>query len=332
MKKLIIFLLISAGLVFFWFFYLVKQPGDFSKNIEWGVVFSRPFSIDMGLNWKKNYLAILDELKPKILRLPVYWKDVQVTEDEYDFKDYDWMVKEAENRGVKLLLAVGRKAPRWPECDEPKWTRNLDSNAINQKILDYIEKTVNQYKNSSSTYIWQVENEPFLNFGECPKLDVGFLDQEISLVKSLDPGHPIMITDSGELGIWIQAAKRSDVFGTSIYRVVYNKYIGNYTYPLPPKFFWIKANIVRLLYPDKPIIVSELQAEPWGPKLIYETPLEDQFKSMDFQQFNDDIEYAKQVGFKENYLWGAEWWYWLKTEQNHPEFWDAARKLIQNNE
>ena len=31
---------------------------------------------------------------------------------------------------------------------------------------------------------------------------------------------------------------------------------------------------------------------------------------------------------KEFYLWGAEWWYWMKEKQNKPEIWDEAKKLF----
>jgi hypothetical protein len=97
---------------------------------------------------------------------------------------------------------------------------------------------------------------------------------------------------------------------------------------LPPQYFWLKANLIHLLYPDKPIIVSELQAETWGHHMPYETPVEEQFKSLDLNQFQENINYAKQVGFPEVYLWGAEWWWWLKTTQGHPEFWEAAKNLL----
>jgi len=43
------------------------------------------------------------------------------------------------------------------------------------------------------------------------------------------------------------------------------------------------------------------------------------------------VEFAKKVGFPEIYLWGAEWWYWLKITQNHPELWDTAKELFNQN-
>jgi len=52
---------------------------------------------------------------------------------------------------------------------------------------------------------------------------------------------------------------------------------------------------------------------------------------MNFEQFKENIAYAKTAGFSENYFWGAEWWYWMKEKQNHPEFWNYAKELFIEN-
>jgi hypothetical protein len=327
-KKILLFSLIALVLAVF---YLVRKPTGIVSNaqdIQWGVAFSKVFSQQLGLNWKENYLAVFDDLKPVAIRLPIYWEDIESEEGKYDFSDYDWMMQEAQRRGVKLILVVGRKVPRWPECHSPSWADKLSESERQEKIIAYISASVEKYKNIDNLYLWQVDNEPFLPFGDCTAFDVNFLDREIATVRNLDPGHKIMVTDSGELSFWVQAAKRADIFGTTMYRIIWKDKLGYFKYPLPPSFFWIKANIVHLLNPGKPIVVSELQTEPWGPKQIYDMPVEEQMKSMDLNQFRANIEYAKEVGFSENYLWGAEWWYWLKTKQNRPEFWEAAKEVL----
>jgi hypothetical protein len=259
------------------------------------------------------------------MRLPIYWPDIEPKRGNYTFDDYDWMLKQTEKGETKLILVIGRKVPRWPECYIPTWAKE------NSDLLNYLEVVVNRYKNSPALYAWQVENEPFLDYGECPKLDVEFLDKEIELVRSLDSKHQIVLTDSGELSFWLKAAKRGDIFGTTMYRVVWDKNLGYIKYNLlPHQFYWLKANFVRIFYPQKPIIVSELQAEPWGPGLIYNLSVETQMQSMDLKQFNKNIEFAKSVGFPEVYFWGAEWWYWIKIKHNNQTFWNEAKKLFSN--
>ena len=45
-----------------------------------------------------------------------------------------------------------------------------------------------------------------------------------------------------------------------------------------------------------------------------------------------NVDYAKRLGTPEIYLWGAEWWYWLKEKKDHPAVWDAARTLFRESQ
>lgn len=315
-----------ALIIFAILFLLSLRPVP--KEMSFGITFSPKFAKQMGLDWKETYLAILGDLGAKNLRVPVYWDEVEREEGKYFFEDTDWMLKEAEKRGAKIILVLGRKLPRWPECFEPRWVQNQKLDIKNQKLLNYINEVIKRYKNSQAVWAWQVENEPFLpKFGECPKLDRDFLDEEIALVKSLD-SRPIIITDSGELSIWFEAARRADILGTTMYRIIWDRRFGYVKYPIPPAYFRIKTNLVKIFTGVKKIIVIELQAEPWGPKLLYESSSEEQAKSMNLEQFQKNIAYAKRTKFSEYYLWGAEWWYWLKVKQDKPEIWNEARKLF----
>lgn len=282
----------------------------------------------MSLDWKNLYISILDDLKAKTIRIPLYWTSIEPYEGKFFFENYDWMAEEAKKRDARIIFVIGRKVPRWPECHIPDWVSSYEEKIQQEKILLFLEKTVNRYKDLKNLYSWQVENEPFLSFGVCPDCDASLLDKEIELVKKLDPTRPIMVTDSGELSTWLRAAKRADIFGSTLYRIVYKKPFGYIKYPLDPKFFWAKANLVHFFNPEKPIIISELQAEPWAPGLIQSTSLDEQAKSMDIEKFNDNIEYAKKVGFPQVYFWGVEWWYWLREKYNKPEIWEAAKKVI----
>jgi len=326
MKKifiiLIIVLLLVGGL-----FYLSRETADPGRQIEWGVTFSQLFAQKMGPDWQEAYLEILDDLKIKKIRLIAYWPQVEPTDNVYNFSDLDWQIEQASQRNAKVILAVGRKLPRWPECHEPGWINGQAIEIKNEKLLKYIEETINHYKDNSAIFAWEVENEPFLKFGECPPLDVGFLDQEIALVRKLD-SRPVIITDSGELSLWIRAAKRADIFGTTMYRYVWHKWLGSYKYPIPTGFFRAKERITRFFVgQQKPFLVIELQGEPWGQKQIYETTAEEQIKSMPLDRLKSTVDYGKKTGFSEYYLWGVEWWYSLK-QNGHPEYWDYVKELI----
>jgi len=76
----------------------------------------------------------------------------------------------------------------------------------------------------------------------------------------------------------------------------------------------------------------ELQAEPWGPVLMYDLPLKEQNKTMNLERFKKVIQFAKGTGEDSFYLWGAEWWYWMKTRQFQPEIWEEAQKVFRLND
>ncbi|MDP2648188.1 MAG: hypothetical protein Q8P35_03040, partial [Candidatus Yanofskybacteria bacterium] len=231
---------------------------------------------------------------------------------------------------AQVILAVGQKVPRWPECHFPEWATELTETSRRQDFFLYLSAVIDRYKNHPALQYWQIENEPYLGFGECILAEKDLLDQEITVVKAIDPVHKIIISDSGEIGRWYRAAKRGDIFGTTMYRRVYNSVFGYVDYHLPPEFFQLKEKIIRFLIKDrdKHFIVVELAAEPWLPRQLYETSPEEQFQHFDLAFFQDTIQYATQAGFDENYLWGVEWWYWLKERHGHPEFWDFAKTLF----
>lgn len=301
------------------------------QNLSYGITFSQKFAEELGPpagGWQENYLAILDDLKVKDLRLIAYWDLVEPEEDKFNFNDLDWQVAEAGKRGAKIILAVGRKAPRWPECHEPVWSRNMKLETRNTKLLNYIMETVTRYRFHDSIVAWQVENEPLFPFGECGITPPSLLNQEIKLVKSLSD-KPIILTDSGELGFaWPYLAAKSDIFGTTLYRYINNRFLGDIRYSLiPASYFRIKAWWAKKVL-GKEILISELQAEPWASESLAKVPLERQNKTMNPEIFKEIIEYAERSGFPKAYLWGAEWWYWMKEKQGRPEMWEMAKQLL----
>ena len=44
--------------------------------------------------------------------------------------------------------------------------------------------------------------------------------------------------------------------------------------------------------------------------------------------FVEMMEFSRQTGFEEFYLWGVEWWYWEKETQNNPRIWNKAKELM----
>lgn len=315
-------LLVIFSIVIF-FIYSPRNP-----QVTYGVTFSKPFSTYLGLDWRENYLALLDDLKVKRLRLPAYWTEIEKTRGQYDFADLDWMIDQASLRDAQVVLVLGQKQPRWPECHIPGWVDGLSGAERRAEIEETFTTVVQRYKDNPAISAWQVENEPFLPYGECPVITAAQLDTEIALVRKLDPSRPIIITDSGELSTWYDAGSRADILGTTLYRIVWNDKLGYVHYPISSLFYRFKAAAIMYFTDVKKIVIMELQGEPWGPTLITDMPLEEQYESMDAEQFRKNIEFVKDVEFSEAYLWGGEWWYWLKVKKGDDSLWEEARKIF----
>lgn len=305
------------------------------EDVHLGMTFSSRYATDLGLDWRETYLALLHEVGVKKLRLPVYWDLVEREPGVRNYTDVDWQLDEAEKAGATVILSIGQRVPRWPECHIPKWVEadgvsDASKEEFRQHALeDFMRETVKRYRERGVVTTWQVENEPFLIFfGECPPFNVDFLEKEVALVKQLDPSRPVLLTDSGELSVWYRAAKRSDMFGTTMYRKIYKNGLGYVTYPIGPNFFRAKEALVRWLTPQEHFLVIELQAEPWASGWVANVPLEEQFVTMNERLLEENVTYARQVGFEDIYLWGGEWWYWLKTKQDSPAVWDKGRELF----
>lgn len=297
-------------------------------QITYGVSFSKLHAEELRLDWKETYHALLDDLGVRHLRLSAHWPMIEPRMGEYDFSAMDFQVAEATKRGATIILAIGLRTPGWPECHTPDWAINLSKQEREAKQLAYMTAVVNRYKDSTALQYWQVENEAFLHFATqyCDPVDEAFLQKEIDLVHALDSKHKVLMTDSGEFGKWYKAYSYGDVFATSVYLYIWHHIFGPVRYPIAPGFFHFKENMVELFFGKKPMMLSELGAEPWLSKPIVDASLEEQLTRMDIAKFNEVIDFGAKTGFSEQYLWGVEWWYYM-SRNGHPEFWNRAKEL-----
>lgn len=303
--------------------YILAYANQTANNATVGVTYSPRYAQSLGLNPKITFIQMMDDLNPKTIRLPIYWDQLEETQGKYDFSATDYYVHQAEQRHVKLTFVIGYKVPRFPECYIPSWADNISSESFNKALYNEIGAVVAHYKNSPAMDVWQVENEPLFPFGVCPPVSLNRLQQEIAVVHQMDPKHPVMVTDSGEFGLWVNVAKNADIVGTTLYRRTLAPYVPWFKTPLPPFFYQLKGMLVHLLYPNKKIYVSELQEEPWSNGPLIDEPLNVQTSSLPLEDLGDNIIFSRQAGFDTVYAWGVEWWYYLKT-QGHPEYLNKA--------
>jgi hypothetical protein len=321
-----IFIIILVALALYAIsFIFMRTP---NPNMRLGVSFDPTHARWIGVDVSSTYKQILDDWGFKLIRLSAHWDGLQPKKGEdFNFAELDYLMGEAQNRDAKIVLAFGQKTPRWPECHLPVWLNELNSEqAQRQLLLRYMTAVVERYKNHPALEIWQVENEPFLEFGVCPPYSKKDLTEEIALVRKLDPNHKILITDSGELSTWRNTVRAGDLFGTTLYRVVWNRFFKYTSYDwLPPAFYSFKLGLFgRTL---ETAVVSELQAEPWIPaQNPNNVSFDEQFRSLSLKRLKQNIDFAARIGVPRSYLWGAEWWAWA-AQHGHPEFGEYIKSL-----
>src|SRR3990167_6642501 len=140
MKKILLILLLVICLIGVYLFFVPKQ-----RQVSWGVNFSQAQAINLGLDWKRTYTAILEDLQPKKVKLITQWDLLQPNSDHYYFDDIDWQLQQAQNYSAKIIYVVGMKTGRWPECHIPDWARSLSKQEQQDALLTYIREVVERY-------------------------------------------------------------------------------------------------------------------------------------------------------------------------------------------
>ena len=297
------------------------------QPMQWGVSFSAPYARYLELDPHQTLAALTGELGIKHLRLMSYWDEIEPSQGQYDYSELDDELATARSAGADVILALGERQPRWPECHDPAWVTKLNTAQKRQNLAEFITKTIHRYKNHNEIIEWQLENEPLNHFGACPPPDRHALAAELSLVRSLD-SRLVAFTASDEMGFPV-GLPRADDFGLSMYFEQWYHFgssNGEFVYPIPAWWQTLRAAAAeRWLH--QTVYIHELQAEPWGPKQILDMPKSQQLQLYNAKTFSLMVNRVQATGIRRAYLWGGEWWYWLKTKQHDSSLWTAAGRL-----
>jgi hypothetical protein len=295
---------------------------------DWGISFSLKYAREMGVNPRRCLEAALKDLGFRRLRLMSYWDEHEKEQGTYDFTELDWQFDLAKKYKARVSLCIGLRQPRWPESHWAQWALGLPKEEWQQALERYIAAVVKRYKGHPCLENWQLENEALnRSFGANGNFDRMRLRAELAMVKHLDPAHPVIMSTSNTWGLPLRRP-RPDKFGFSMYRYQYKR--GMYTHSrLPAWFYRVRGSVIRILT-RRPIFIHELQAEPWGPRATAKLSATEQAQSMTPERIRQAMEFATQTGLMPAYLWGVEWWYWLKVTQHKPEAWETVKSQLRS--
>lgn len=291
--------------------------------------FGASLSIKQCQNFRVEHLEVLDwavsELGIKRFRLMSYWDEHEKQPSRYDFTSLDAQVQFITESGGKIAMCLGVRQPRWPESHWPTWSKELPIEERNQALSRYIRKVIDRYKRLQVVTEWQLENEALLKaFGEDGDFDRERIVSEFDLVKRSDPARSVIMTTSTSWGLPLRKPI-PDKVGFSYYRIVHNK--GRYRKSIyQPWVFRLRARLVWLIH-GRESFIHELQAEPWGPKNIWDMTIGEQNISMSPDILQKNLLSAKATGLYPIDLWGLEWWFW-RAKHGDDRITELIRKII----
>ena len=300
-----------------------------SKPLQMGVSFIPDYAQSLGIDPQANLDALL-AIGVKNLRLVSYWSDVEQTPGHYDFSQLDWQFQKAEAAHAHIILTIGLRQPRWPECHIPDWAAAVPQSQWQPQLESYMKAVINRYKKSPALQSYQLENEYFLaGFGTCTDFSRQRLVEEYKLVKQIDPSRLVVVGRSNNALGFPVGQPQPDMFSISIYKRVWDagvthRYI---EYPFPAWFYAFLAGTQKI-FNHKDMMIGELQAESWPPhgQTVPETSLVEQSKSIDAQRLQARFSFGKATGMRQIYLWGGEYWYYRMVVLHDPTLWNVAKQ------
>ena len=301
-----------------------------SQPLTYGVSFIPTYARSLGVDPQQTMDALL-KIGVKQFRLVSYWNEIEPAQGQYDFSTLDWQFKKAEAAQAHIILTVGLRQPRWPECHVPSWVDTTKQLQYWQPQLEtYMQAVVARYKDSPALEKYQLENEYFLKgFGDCTDFSRTRLVSEYSAVKKVDSIHPIIVGRSNNALGFPVGKPTPDQFSISVYKRVWDAGVTHryLEYPFPAWFYGYIAGVQKI-YTGKDMSIAELQAEAWPPngKNIVDTSLTEQNKSLDARRLKERFAYGKATGMKSVDLWGAEYWYYRQQILHDNSLWDVAQQ------
>ena len=295
-----------------------------------GITFSQ-----QELKWRQIEIAqalqFATELRLNVVRLAVYWDEIEKKPGKFNFSEIDTIVEHFSKHNVEILFSLGMKAPRWPEYYVPEWVweknpilGNLIENGdgyLKERLFMFLEKTYRRYNPYKNIKTWQIENEP-LDLASPRKLKISpkLLEEEINLIKKLDPRRKVLVS------LWANeviknnnyqiASDLSDIVGFDLYLkrpIQYLKYFTRYTKPFDSEDK-IKEIVRKIREDGKDFWITECQAEPWG----------NNFTLNDIER---NFSYCVQFDPEVILLWGFE--FWLNEKLNgDSSYWERAKNIL----
>lgn len=306
-----------------------------------GTTFSQKQCHYLELNYTEALNNILT-LPLTYVRVAAYWDEIEPVSGIFNFNVLDNIINLIMKSDKKIILAVGMKAPRWPEFHFPSWVKNKYNCELSKIPMDtqtelsdlafqFIKQVVNRYKNIAAISHIQIENEAFNNFSFTKNrfLSFSYIRRSVNLCHVLCPDKKILLTNAISLSpfelnksyqeSFRQNISLADAVGINVYSCVP---VGKTSYLRPTFLYWWQLSRWQKTMQKCGVErwVTEVQAEPWEFQSAVHTQ-KTVYPSCSPQSTKALIHKLSDTGFQVILLWGCEYWYWSKLHRRE-EWWN----------
>jgi len=183
-----------------------------------GFSFSPDTSSSAGRDPAQDLALLLSVTQPDLVRLPIYWEEVEPVPDQLEFDSIDMLLAVVADHNLtalhptRVVLTIGARNFLYPELHEPDWAGPrqqpfLDQAQAGDAYRLYFDSSITRYRASPLLYAWQVENEPLDQVSNvltgADQISAAQLDWEVGEVHRLDPVHQAVVTTYDGLNLYV---------------------------------------------------------------------------------------------------------------------------------
>jgi hypothetical protein len=275
-----------------------------------GLNFSHQEAARLGLSPNEGLRDLLAELRPKHLRLSLYWDRISPEPGTYDLTDIQNCLDAAQRQGCSVLLTIGFKPQRHPTLAIPPWMIGASSERLTAGLVLMLERAVALLADYSAIDAWEIEFLPYLAHHQQPKdwrFEPAHLRREVAVLHEVDARHrPVVV--SHPAGIfsntgWLKALSLGDILGGALSLSARGT--------LPLRRISLQAHLASRF--DRQLWITELQ---WYDETGYS-----------ISSLTESLQTLTAAGVNRAYLCGTEAWA-AQASDKRPDCWREVRELI----
>jgi len=302
-----------------------------------------------------------------LVRVPVYWSQIERREGHFDTTDLDRQLEAIERAQKQVILSVGAiKNFGYPEffVPEHRLSRPLREGSLIRPSTHpdmlagaehFIQKVVERYRDRTSVVAWQLEHEAVdpLGVEHSWRLAVDFVQRELDALKEADPSRPVIMngflptSSVVRLSQWWRtrdqgdslavASRLADIVGIDYYPRHGLLALGSRTLyldagRLPWQTALTKAVLDEARTQGKRLMVAEGQAEPWEAVTLPPNPEQSAMFSCApdraIRNYNAAMDWSTPDAELYAYLlWGADYWI-LRDRSGDPTYLQSVARIL----